>query len=56
MNCTSGQFHHYTFTFRDDYREYQDHMDPPKEQATLDSSKFPPKGAAFPALRFLVSL
>ena len=62
MNCTPGQFYHYTFTFRDDYSEYQDHMDitkcipsikisslsltdSPKEQATLDFSKFPPKGA-----------
>ena len=62
MNHTPGQFYHYTFTFRDDYSEYQDHMDiskcipsikisnlslmdSPKEQATLDSSKFPPEGA-----------
>ena len=26
-NCTPGQFYHYTFTFRDDNNEYQDHMD-----------------------------
>ena len=62
MNCTPGQFYHYTVTFRGDYSEYQDHMDiskcipsigisslslmdSSKEQATLDSSKFPPKGA-----------
>ena len=62
MNHTPGQFYHDTFTFRDDFSEYQDHMDiskciasikisslclmdPLKEQATLDSSKFPPKGA-----------
>ena len=62
MNHTPGQFYHYTFTFRDDNSEYQDHMDiskcipsikisglslmdPLKEQATLDSSKFPPEGS-----------
>ena len=27
MNHTPGQFYHYTFTFRNDYSEYQDHMD-----------------------------
>ena len=27
MDCTPGQFYHYTFTFRDDNNEYQDHMD-----------------------------
>ena len=62
MSHTPGKFYHYTFTFRDNHSEYQDHMDiskcipsikisslslmdPPKEQATLDSSKFSPEGA-----------
>ena len=41
MNHTSGQFYHYTFTFRDDNNEYQDHMDISKYILSIKISSSP---------------